>query len=71
MAHICAHGAANCNVQITIELRTPTMEWVFLEKVYEATAAEVASYLKRLKSFYPDNLIRAVNTVTGKTIDLI
>lgn len=47
------------------------MEWVFLEKVYEATTAEVASYLKRLKSAYPDNPIRAVNTVTGKIVDLI
>ena len=56
---------------INIELRTPTMEWVFLEKVYEATSIEVASYLKRLKSVYPDNLIRAVNAATGKTIDLI
>ena len=35
---------------INIELRTPTMEWVFLEKVYEATAAEVASYLNTTKS---------------------
>ena len=56
---------------INIELRTPTMGWVFLEKVYEASSTEVASYLKRLKSVYPDNLIRAVNAATGKTIDLI
>lgn len=56
---------------INIELRTPTMEWVFLEKVYEATAEEVAAYLKRLKSAYPENRIRAVNTSTGKTVDLI
>ncbi len=56
---------------IDIELRTPTMEWVFLEKVHQATAAEVASYLKRLKSIYPDNLLRAINLATGKIIDLI
>ena len=56
---------------INVEIRTPTLEWVFLEKVYEATNEEVANYLKRLKSAYPDNLIRAVNAVTGKTIDLI
>lgn len=56
---------------ITIELRTQTMEWVFLEKVYESTNEEVARYLKRLKSSYLDNVIRAVNTLTGKTIDLI
>lgn len=47
------------------------MEWVFLEKVYEATAEEVAAYLKRLKLAYPENRIRALNTTTGKTIDLI
>ena len=58
-------------MDLAIELRTPAMEWVFLEKVYEATAAEVASYLKRLKSAYPDSLIRAVNLATGKIIDLI
>ena len=56
---------------ISIELRTAAMEWVFLEKVYEATSEEVASYLKRLKSVYPDSAIRAVNSVTGKIIDLI
>lgn len=56
---------------ISIELRTAAMEWVFLEKVYEATSEEVASYLKRLKSVYPDSTIRAVNSVTGKIIDLI
>lgn len=71
MVQICAYMAANCNVQITIELRTLTMEWVFLEKVYEATAEEIAEYLKRLKSAYPENRIRAVNTATGKTVDLI
>lgn len=47
------------------------MEWVFLEKLYEATAEEIATYLKRLKSVYPENRIRAVNATTGKTIDLI
>jgi hypothetical protein len=47
------------------------MEWVFLEKVYEATSDEVTVYLKRLKSTYPDNLIRAINTTTGKIVDLI
>ena len=47
------------------------MEWVFLEKVYEATSEEVASYLKRLKAAYPEDLIRAVNSSTGKIIDLI
>lgn len=56
---------------ISIEIRTPDMEWVFLEKVYEATSDEVAGYLKRLKSIYPENLIRAINAATGKTIDLI
>ena len=58
-------------MDINLELRTPTMEWVFLKKLYEATAAEVVSHLKRLKSIYPDNLIRAVNVATGKIIDLI
>ena len=47
------------------------MEWVFLEKVYEATSDEVSAYLKRMKSAYPDNLIRAINTTTGKIVDLI
>ncbi len=56
---------------IGVEIRTPTMEWAFLEKVYEATSDEVTAYLKRLKSTYPDNLIRAVNTTTGKIVDLI
>lgn len=56
---------------IRIELRTPAMEWVYLDTVYEATEAEVASCLKRFKSAYPDNLIRAVNLAAGKIIDLI
>ncbi len=56
---------------IRVELRTPTLEWVFLEKVYEATPEEVASYLKRLKTIHPEYLIRAINAVTGKIIDLI
>lgn len=56
---------------ITIELRTPKMEWVFLETVWMATATEVASHLKQLKSTYPHNLIRAVNVATGKFVDLI
>lgn len=58
-------------MDINLELRTPTMEWVLLEKRTETTSAEVASYLKRLKKIYPDNLIRAINAVTGKAIDLI
>lgn len=47
------------------------MEWVFLENIREATAGEVATYLKRLKSVYPENRLRAVNATTGKTVDLI
>jgi hypothetical protein len=47
------------------------MEWVFLEKVYEATKEEVATYLKRMKSIYPDNRIRACDSESGKIIDLI
>lgn len=57
--------------QVIIQLRTSNLEWVFLEKVYEATSTEVASYLKRLKAAYPEDLIRAVNSSTGKIIDLI
>ena len=58
-------------MHITVEIRTPSMEWVILEKRTESTSAEVALYLKRLKSIYPDNLIRAINAATGKAIDLI
>lgn len=47
------------------------MEWVFLGNIYEATAGEVSTYLKRLKSVYQANRLRAVNTTTGKTVDLI
>lgn len=47
------------------------MEWVFLEKVYQATKEEVASYLKRLKTVYPENVIRACDSGSGKVIDLI
>ena len=47
------------------------MEWVFLEKVYEATTDEVALYLKRIKTAFPQDVIRAVNSETGKIVDLI
>lgn len=47
------------------------MEWVFLEKVYEATKHEVANYLKKLKSVYPDYVIRACDASSGKIVDLI
>lgn len=58
-------------MNIIVEIRTPTMEWVFLEKVYQATKEEVATYLKRLKTLYPDNVIRACDSGSGKVIDLI
>ena len=54
-----------------VELRTPSMEWVFLEKVYQATHQEIATYLKKLKTIYPENRIRACDAKSGKIIDLI
>lgn len=56
---------------INIELRTPNMQWVFLEKVFDSTADEIASYLKIIKSAFPQNAIRLVDPQTGKIIDLI
>lgn len=47
------------------------MQWVFLEKVFDSTADEIASYLKIIKSAFPQNAIRVVDPQTGKIIDLI
>lgn len=58
-------------MNLIIELRTESMEWVFLEKLYQATSDEVAAYLKRLKSIYPDSLLRACDSESGKIVDLI
>lgn len=58
-------------MQVIFELRTPSMEWVFLEKKHHKTNNDIATYLKILKSIYPENLIRGCDSESGKIIDLI
>lgn len=58
-------------MNLIIELRTESMEWVFIEKLHQSTSNEIATYLKRLKSIYPDSLFRACDSESGKIVDLI
>lgn len=48
-------------MQIIFEIRTPSMEWVFLEKMHLEKIEEVVARLKSLKAVHPECLIKATD----------